>query len=271
LPPAAAGLYSFAMTGKMSPNLAAGYDEQYTDSLIEWRELGGKYKAANILDVCRGHAFHTLLECGAGEGSILKFLDQSGAFDELYALEISASGLAQIRRRNLPHLREARQFDGYAIPYADKYFDLVCCAHVLEHVEHPRLLLRELKRVSRYQVFEVPLDYSIGVDQQVGHFLAYGHINIYTPALFKFLINSEGFAVLAEKRSHTAPEATRYSWYRNLKLKPTLKRELMLQLDPLRQFLRRARRGRAWYQEFGFSAYTCLAEGVGELRIFDQA
>jgi len=251
--------------------LAASYDEQYTDSLIEWRELGGKYKAAHILNVCRGRAFHKVLECGAGEGSILKYLDQSGAFDELFALEISASGLDQIQRRKLPRLREARQFDGYAIPYADKYFDLACCAHVLEHVEHPRLLLRELKRVSRYQVFEVPLDYSIAVDHQVGHFLAYGHINIYTPALFKFLLKSEGFGILGEKYSHTAPEATRYSWYRNLNLKPTFRRELMLQLDPLRQFLRRVRHGQAWYQEFGFSAYTCLAEGVGELRIFDAA
>jgi ubiquinone/menaquinone biosynthesis C-methylase UbiE len=258
------------MIGKLSPSLAAAYDEQYTDSLIEWRELGGKYKAANILHVCRGRAFHKVLECGAGEGSILKFLDQAGTFDELYALEISGSGLAQIKSRNLPSLREARLFDGYAIPYSDRYFDLAYCSHVVEHVEHTRLLLRELKRVSSCQVFEVPLDYSVGVDQHVRHFLSYGHINIYTPSLFKFLLKSEGFEILAEKHSHTAPEATRYSWYNNLKLKPSLRRELMLRLDPLRQFLRRLRRGHAWYQEFGFSAYTCLAQGVGDLRIFDE-
>ncbi len=48
-------------------------------------------------------------------------------------------------------------------------------------------------------------------------------------------------------------------------------REVMLRLDPLRQFFRRIRRGQAWYQEFGFSAYTCLAQGVGELKTFDEA
>jgi hypothetical protein len=75
-------------------------------------------------------------------------------------------------------------------------------------------------------------------------------------------------SILAEKHSHTSPEATRYSWYHNLQLKPTLKRELALRLDPFRQTLRRRRRGAAWYQEFGFSAYTCLAQGAGELKVF---
>src|SRR5262245_19293246 len=180
-----------AMKLEAARTLQSAYDELYTDELTEWRELGGKYKAENILNVCEGRSFGRVLECGAGEGSILKYLDSCGAFEELYALEISDSGIAQIKKRNLSNLKEVRKFDGYEAPYPDKYFDMCYCSHVIEHVEHPRILLRELARVSNFQVFEIPLEYSVGIDKRVADFLSYGHINVFTPSLFKFLLKSE--------------------------------------------------------------------------------
>lgn len=135
--------------------LQKAYDAQYSDRSTEWRELCGRYKAENILDLCTGRSFPKLLECGAGEGSILRFLGASGQFEKLYAVEISDSGIEQIQKRKIDRLVEVRKFDGYAIPYPDKFFDVVCCSHVVEHVEHPRLLLRELRRVSAFQAFEI--------------------------------------------------------------------------------------------------------------------
>jgi hypothetical protein len=41
------------------------------------------------------------------------------------------------------NLAEARTYDGYRIPYGDKRFDLAVLSHVVEHLEHPRLLLYE--------------------------------------------------------------------------------------------------------------------------------
>ncbi len=90
-------------------------------------------------------------------------------------------------------------FDGYKIPYPDNHFDLVICSHVMEHVEHERILLREIKRVSKNQIFEVPIDFSFYVDKKIKHFLAYGHINIYTPGLFRFLLLSENFEIVKDK------------------------------------------------------------------------
>jgi len=109
--------------------------------MTAWRELGGKYKAKNILEVCRNHAFSKVLECGAGEGSILKFLDEANAFSELHAIEISDTGVDQIRKRNLQGLKNVQKFNGYELPYPDNAFDMVYCSHVIEHVEHPRILL----------------------------------------------------------------------------------------------------------------------------------
>jgi hypothetical protein len=145
---------------------------------------------------------------------------------------------------------------------------MVYCTHVLEHVEHPRILLRELWRVARLQVFEIPLDYSVGCDKSVDHFLACGHINVLTPTTFRFLSRSEGYRIHREHLSYIADDVLRFNWYRNLKLRRKFIREAGLVVRPLRQWVRRLRRGRAKQEEFDYQAYTCLAEGVGELKIF---
>ncbi|MGX5854830.1 hypothetical protein ACWKW6_14350 [Dyadobacter jiangsuensis] len=54
------------------------------------------------------------------------------------------------------------------------------------------------KRVSKHQIFEVPIDFSFYVDRKLEHFLSYGHINIYTPSLFRFLLKSENFEVIRD-------------------------------------------------------------------------
>jgi|WetSurSiteA1Bulk_404760.scaffolds.fasta_scaffold00287_2 ubiquinone/menaquinone biosynthesis C-methylase UbiE len=253
---------------EVTKTLQSAYDEQYTDKMTEWRELGGKYKATNVIKVCRNHKFSKVLECGAGEGSILKFLDASGIFPELYAIEISETAIYQIQKRSLRSLKEVKKFNGYEIPYSDKEFDMVFCSHVIEHVEHPRILLREIKRISRFQVFEIPLDYSIGVDKNVEHFLSYGHINIYTPSLFKFLLKSEGYEIINDILTHSDKEVIRFIWYKNMNIKKTIKRELTLQLYSVRNLLRRIKLGKNRYKEYGYSAYTCLTKGIGDLKIF---
>lgn len=46
--------------------------------------------------------------------------------------------------------------DGQFLPFADKTFDYVICAHVLEHVEDPRRLIAELIRVANRGYIETP-------------------------------------------------------------------------------------------------------------------
>ena len=144
---------------------------------------------------------------------------------------------------------------------------MVYCSHVLEHVEHPRLLLRELRRVARFQVFEVPLDYSIGVHKQAAALLDYGHINVFTPSLFKFLLLSEGFTILKERVSQPTPEFTRFDWYRNQNVRQTWWTELRIKLQPWVEKWRQLRMGKHAYREFAHRAYTCLCDGSGQLRV----
>jgi len=95
--------------------------------------------------------------------------------------------------------------------------DLIILTHVLEHVEHERLLLRELKRVAKMVVIEVPRDYRFGVDARIKHFLAYGHINMYTPTSLRYLLATEGLEVIKDLTDTIAPEVTKFYTFETLK------------------------------------------------------
>jgi ubiquinone/menaquinone biosynthesis C-methylase UbiE len=252
----------------VSPTLQAAYDEQYSDESTPWRELCARYKADNIRTVCSQSRFSRVLDCGAGEGAILSFLENDKFCDELTAIEISDSGLRQIEKRRLRTLREARKFDGYEIPFPDGCFDLVYCSHVIEHVEHPRILLRELRRVARNQVFEIPLDYAPRVDKHSKHYLSYGHINVFTPSTFKFLLLSEGFEILEERYTRNPPDVIRFNWYKNMGMRRNLPGEMKLHLWPLYRLVRRLQLGASLFKELEFSAYTCLTKASGTLKVF---
>lgn len=255
------------MSTKVSPQLQSGYDEQYSDQMTEWRTLGGKSKARNILDLTAHLSVKKVLDCGAGEGAVLQHLSDDGRIGELYAVDISDSGLKQIRKRKLPNLKEVRKFDGYSLPFEDNAFDVAYATHVIEHVEHPRVLLRELKRVSKHQVVEVPLDYRPGIDNEVKGQLAIGHINIYTPSLFRFFVRSEGFEIVDERLTQLSREVIRYNWYRNEKRDFSLMAEAKLLLAPLRAPWRKFRRGKRAYDEFEHDALTVLTRAAGNLKI----
>lgn len=252
----------------LSTNVKSAYDQFYEQNDVAWRMLGAKAKAQNIVDVCKDISPDRILEVGAGDGSILHFLEEWNFGKELYALEISESGVKVIESRNLNKLKEVNSFDGYKIPYPDQSFDLVILAHVLEHVEHERILLRELKRVAKNIVIEVPLDYRFGVDKRMKHFLDYGHINMYTPTSLRFLLQSEGMEIIADKTSLTGTEAIRFNQFKNMKRKKTLLRQFKIEMEyrvkqTLSQILGNKRK-----EQFA-NAYTVLTKRSSQdLQIF---
>ncbi len=194
----------------ISESVKTAYDSFYEKDDEGWRMLGAKYKVQHIIDVSKGYSFTNILEVGAGDGSILKLLAESNFAEQYSAVEISESGVERIRSLNIPKLKTVEVFDGYHLPFGDDEFDLVILSHVLEHVEHERMLLRELRRVAKMCLIEVPKDYRFGVDNRLQHFLGYGHINMYTPTSLRYLLLTEGFKVEKDLTSMITPDVTRF-------------------------------------------------------------
>ncbi len=243
----------------LNSDFKTAYDQFYTNNDNTWRMMGAKAKADHILEVCVGLKPKKILEVGAGDGSILHYLNECNFGDALYALEIASTGVEQIKSRGLERLVEALQFDGYKIPYADNSFDLIILSHVLEHVEHERVLIRELKRVANNMVIEVPKDYRFGVDNRMTHFLNYGHINMYTPTLLRFLLQSEGLKVVRDMTSLTAPEVVLYNTYENQKQSKSIFKTTKIYLEYWIKKILGSFLGRRKQEQFA-NAYTVLVK-----------
>ncbi len=92
---------------KISENLKRNYEDYYEEGNSEWRWIGAIDKAKNILTLCKDLSINSVVEIGAGEGSILKRLSELNFAEEFYALEISASGVETINHKNIPNLKKS--------------------------------------------------------------------------------------------------------------------------------------------------------------------
>lgn len=159
---------------RVSRELQGFYSGFYEEGASEWRRLGAIGKADNVISLCSPFRHDSVIEVGAGEGSVIARLSEMGFGKELFAIDISQSGVDAIKSKGIPRLLECRLFDGYHIPYVDDRFDLAVLSHVVEHVEFPRQLIYEASRVAKYVFIEVPLDDTIRmpfnyIDDGVGH------------------------------------------------------------------------------------------------------
>jgi len=146
------------------------YDKPKSDAFLRWRHLAARTKAMNVVEMAGVKQADKVLEVGCGDGSILGFLSEQGFSQNLYGADISETAVQQAKLKAIPSLKEVIAFDGYHLPYPDGFFDLAYCSHVVEHVEYPRALIREIGRVSRQQMYEVPIDFGFYVDKKVDHF-----------------------------------------------------------------------------------------------------
>jgi ubiquinone/menaquinone biosynthesis C-methylase UbiE len=104
----------------------------------------------------------SVLDVGCGEGYVLDELRGRGA-GEIFGVDI-----VDLRQnRDIPF----RLYDGTAIPFADRSFDLVMLSFVLHHVpdDRKRALLREALRVSRGTVFVVEDTPATPLDRLFSH------------------------------------------------------------------------------------------------------
>ncbi len=215
----------------LNEKLKQSYNEYYCgESETEWRQLGAIDKAHNITNACKAIPHDTIVEIGAGEGSLLQELADRKFGKELYALEISESGVDVIRKRCIEEIKEVQLFDGYSIPYDDNRFDLAILSHVVEHLEFPRLLIREAGRVARHVFIEVPLEDTVRGPKDF-KITRTGHINFYSYKNIRKLVQSSGFDCACQELSNLSFAVHKYL-YGNKALFKYAVREVFLRLAP---------------------------------------
>jgi 2-polyprenyl-3-methyl-5-hydroxy-6-metoxy-1,4-benzoquinol methylase len=90
-----------------------------------------------------------VLDVGFGLGYGLEMM--SGQGRELWGIDIDQAAVehGQALRERIPGLQAVQRYDGLRIPFEDRFFQVVTCVDVLEHVPDYLGLLKELVRVSQ--------------------------------------------------------------------------------------------------------------------------
>lgn len=178
------------------------YKEYYGDPGVSaWRKIGAVDKAANVISFWRelegGTDLH-VADIGCGDGALIREFDRRNFGLSYTGFEISESGIDVARNASYAKPPGFVLFDGNHVPARDKSFDLAILSHVLEHVECPRLLLREAARIASYVFVEVPLEFNALTPRDF-HASAVGHINLFNPLLIRHLTQTAGLRVVREK------------------------------------------------------------------------
>ncbi|MGA9859648.1 MAG: class I SAM-dependent methyltransferase [Solirubrobacteraceae bacterium] len=195
------------------------YDAYYRDQpgvdgerSSRWRELSAIGKADHVTQLLARagrRAPGAVLEVGCGDGAVLAELGRRGLGPDLVGVEVSSSAAELAASR--PEIDRVQTFDGVRLPFADASFELVLATHVLEHVEDPLGLLREMRRVASALVFvEVPLETNLAAQRPaaIARSVAAGHVQRFRRADVRQLLTQSGLT-LAGEISDPLPRAVR--------------------------------------------------------------
>jgi SAM-dependent methyltransferase len=147
-----------------------------------------------------------VLDVGCGEGGVLAFCARLGA--HVIAIDMH-EGTLDVARRCIAET-EARQADFYCasancLPVADGAASRIICTEVLEHVEDPAAVVRELVRVGQpgaLYLFSVPDPLGESLLKKVGpasYFQSPNHIRVFEREAFAQTVTDGGLEIM----SHT--------------------------------------------------------------------
>jgi ubiquinone/menaquinone biosynthesis C-methylase UbiE len=128
-----------------------------------------------LVDFVREHAGERVLDLGCGLGGYSKVLAEHGF--EVSAFDVVPEYVEQARAIGV----DAELYDGERLPLADAAVDTVVMIEVVEHVDDPRRVLHEARRVARKNVLlttpnctqsfkRVPIEFSHMLDTDHRHF-----------------------------------------------------------------------------------------------------
>lgn len=157
-----------------------------------------------LIDLVKPIQPKIILDAGCGEGFSINRLHENKIGEKLEGIDDSKIALAN-GKKLFPYLK-IKIGNIQHLPYKDNSFDLVLCTEVLEHLQNPSLVLKEILRVSsKYIIISVPNDpyFTIQRFLRGKNIMRLGvhpeHIQHWTSEGFELFLKKEGVKVL-EKR-----------------------------------------------------------------------
>jgi SAM-dependent methyltransferase len=179
----------------------ASYSQPNGEKYGRWRQIGAGAKADHVERLARSvglNAPAVVAEIGCGDGAVLDALWSRGFGKARIGYEISTAAAALAADR--PGVDEVHVFDGRSLPVADGMYDVVVCSHVLEHAHSPAALLREMARVGRWIIVEVPLEANLSARRPGARAAsrAAGHLHRFSRRDVRGLVAGAGMRIEAE-------------------------------------------------------------------------
>jgi SAM-dependent methyltransferase len=128
--------------------------EQGSSRLSNEGLIGIRYRLPKtfslLREYCRGSGPLEILEIGAGVGEVAQMLRQSDLNIKRYVgMEYSLPAVKHMRAQGI----DCAQMSAEYLAFPDNSFDLVFCFDVMHHVANPKLMAREILRVTRKHFF----------------------------------------------------------------------------------------------------------------------
>jgi SAM-dependent methyltransferase len=186
--------------------LRAFYEQSYSappaEGMIyaDWRAISAVAKAEHVLALVQERlgSDARLLDIGCGDGALIAELAERRPRWRFAGVEI-AQRAVELAAARCP-AAEIRRYDGDALPYAEREFDLAVLSHVLEHVPDPVAVMREAARAAARVIVEVPLEANVSARRQAKRGIAQdvGHIQRFSRGRVAAVARAAGLAVVAD-------------------------------------------------------------------------
>jgi SAM-dependent methyltransferase len=166
-----------------------------------WRAMSAVAKADHIVELASAVDLRSppvVAEIGCGDGSVLAELGRRRFGGRRVGFELSEAAVEMAAQR--AEIAEATAFDGDHVPAPDGAYDLAFATHVLEHVPSPAALLREMMRVARVVIVEVPLERNVSARRPAARAAsqAAGHLQRFDRGAVRRLVTDAGWQVRAD-------------------------------------------------------------------------
>lgn len=188
------------------------YQDQYAGgSHDQWRRLGALGKADNIVrawNARHGGSKPSVVEIGCGDGAVAQRLSELGFYSTYRGYDLSASGIDECRQRDIPGA-DFQLVAGDRIPLDDDACDVVVMTHVVEHLENPRGLIMEARRIATELIVEVPMELNVRLPKDYD-WRPVGHINKYNRVTIRQLVQTCGYDVEEQFTTNPALDLALY-------------------------------------------------------------